>query len=1367
VLFGSSSSAAQNQTYSGDTTINGGTLKLGGSSKFSSSGSLVVGAAGTLDVNGFGQTFAGLSGTCIVTNSQGTESFFYVDIASGASSVFSGTLTGSTLRLGKNGAGTLQLAGSTSNTMTANTSVNAGILVLNKSDGAIAIGGKLYVGGSGGAADSVIARWLQSDQVDTGKSLNGSGADALFDLNGYNQTINAIELYGGEVRTGSGTLTLSSSLRENSGNSTSQINGKLVLSSGTHAILATSGSAAVSMDIPAVISGTGGLEKGSAGVAQLSGDNTYAGTTTVTAGTLRVNGSHSGSGVFTVKTGATLSGTGSIAAAVTVENGGKLDAGTTTSTEDLATGNLSIAGTLAAQVNGATAGAAASGYDQIKVTGTVTLSGALTLSGTHTPVAGNSFKLIDNDGTADAVTGTFTDLAEGATVTVNGVDMAISYRGGDGNDVVVSLPSNNIAPVLDNTVTVTLNDVAYAAGDPTPFVGTMVSELVSLLVNTDSLIEPNAEASVGLLTAPGANVIDADDGADTGIALTATDNTNGTWYYTTDGSTWTAVGTVSATSALLLAADNSTYLYFKPNATYSGTITDGITFRAWDTTYGTAGERADTTDNGGTTAFSTATDTGSITVNPQPTLTYSRTTFSEAAANDGSITATCIITLSGDTFNDGSPQAPDLIAPNLAEIGERARPVFAPSVTNVPTGLTASLVRTDATHATLSFTGNATAHANANDIANLTVTFGNGDFVGGNAAVVTNATKSDLIIDFADPAGGGGGGGSEPPATPPDTDGDGISNSTEDGVPSLPPTDGGAAVPGDGNGDGVADKTQDDVTSLSFLYTETAVSNPGNAPKIYVTLVADSHEGQIDTTDDNSATLTQLTQKDAPANKPADIDMPLGQISFTATVSSPGVNETFSLLIDGDIPINGYYKQNAAGAWVNLATAVVTENGKTRLDFAITDGGEFDSNPAPGIIGDPGAPAFKTVTPGAYMQIIEKLYIAYFGRPGDPEGVAYWNALLVANGGNLAPIYSAFYASSEYTALHAGQSNEAMLSSLYQNLFSRAVEPAGMRYWIGEITAGRLTLDKVAFWLVHASSSQDAAVLNNKAVAATTFTAHVDLMPEVNGYLGNGAFNSARTFLSTVKTAVPSDAAIDAAVLAAVTAPPSPYLQMIEKLYVAYFGRPGDPGGMAYWETVLLANGGNLAPIYSAFYASSEYTALHAGQSNEVMIDSLYQNLFSRTAEPAGLTYWAGEITSGRLSLDQVAMALVNGASGLDLTVFTNKLVTATTFSAHVDLPSEIVAYQGASAFGSARTFLATVKTAVPSNPTVDAAVLAAVTAGTPTALSRDDFVTRQAMVSEGDLSAADYGGYGAVTEEVWEPVGLVGLNPAAVPAWA
>ena len=53
-----------------------------------------------------------------------------------------------------------------------------------------------------------------------------------------------------------------------------------------------------------------------------------------------------------------------------------------------------------------------------------------------------------------------------------------------------------------------------------------------------------------------------------------------------------------------------------------GTVSVGgtatITFRAWDQTDGNANGTAgiDTTTNGGTTAYSTATDTASLTVNP-------------------------------------------------------------------------------------------------------------------------------------------------------------------------------------------------------------------------------------------------------------------------------------------------------------------------------------------------------------------------------------------------------------------------------------------------------------------------------------------------------------------------------------------------------------------------------------------------------------------------------------------------------------------------------------------------------------------------------------------------------------------------------
>jgi hypothetical protein len=71
------------------------------------------------------------------------------------------------------------------------------------------------------------------------------------------------------------------------------------------------------------------------------------------------------------------------------------------------------------------------------------------------------------------------------------------------------------------------------------------------------------------------------------------------------------------------------------------------------------------------------------------------------------------------------------------------------------------LVRASDTTATLSFTGNATTHTNDRDVSNLTVTFGDSDFTGGNAADVISATRNNLVINFADPvsAGGGGGGG--------------------------------------------------------------------------------------------------------------------------------------------------------------------------------------------------------------------------------------------------------------------------------------------------------------------------------------------------------------------------------------------------------------------------------------------------------------------------------------------------------------------------------------------------------------------------------------------------------------------------------
>jgi len=195
-------------------------------------------------------------------------------------------------------------------------------------------------------------------------------------------------------------------------------------------------------------------------------------------------------------------------------------------------------------------------------------------------------------------------------------------------------------------------------------------------------------------------------------------------------------------------------------------------------------------------------------------------------------------------------------------------------------------------------------------------------------------------------------------------DTDGATASIENIVPALT----GGTI-GDGNGDGTPDALQSNVASLSFLKTPTSQSNPSNATSVFVSLIADANDGKIDTADKNTAQLNNVYQIDAPVNLPKNVKMPLGQISFDAKVDAVGTNETFSLYVDSTLGINAYWKQNAAGNWVNLASSqyggkVVTEGGKTRLDFQITDGGVFDSDgKADGVITDPGAPGFDANTP--------------------------------------------------------------------------------------------------------------------------------------------------------------------------------------------------------------------------------------------------------------------------------------------------------------------------------------------------------------------------------------------------------------------
>ncbi|MFZ6871386.1 DUF4214 domain-containing protein [Undibacterium sp. Di27W] len=139
----------------------------------------------------------------------------------------------------------------------------------------------------------------------------------------------------------------------------------------------------------------------------------------------------------------------------------------------------------------------------------------------------------------------------------------------------------------------------------------------------------------------------------------------------------------------------------------------------------------------------------------------------------------------------------------------------------------------------------------------------------------------------------------------------------------------------------------------------------------------------------------------------------------------------------------------------------------------------------------------------------------------------------------------------------------------------------------------------------------------------------------------------------------------------------------IQKLYIAYFNRPADVAGLAYWEGQLDANKISLAGLAQSFSEQVEYKLTYGGKAIEEVITTLYQNLFGRTADADGLKYWSTQISSGAINLGTAALAIVNGApaQSLDGLTIQNKLNFAAGFTTSLNTPEKAALY------GSAYTF--------------------------------------------------------------------------------
>jgi fibronectin-binding autotransporter adhesin len=479
-------------TYSGDTTINGGTLQLTNVAAIPSGtgkGNLTLGAGSTLDLNNLSPTINGLSGSGSVTNSQ-TGSVTLTAGGNDATSSYSGVIQdgNGTVALTKIGNGTLTLSGA--NTYSGNTTVSTGTLEVNNvaalpsgaGKGNVIVNGtldmdtSLTVNGLSGSGlistDTVGTVTLTAGANDqtsnfAGNIRNGTGTMALTKTGMGTLTLSGDNRYSGATTISTGTLAMGSTTGL-SGNSTVTISGPGTLdvngysvtmdgllgtgtinNNGASPATLTAGAAGGSSTFGGVIAdgtNTLALTKSGSGVLTLTGVNTYSGTTTIANGTISVAnpgvGGNLGTAASAVVLGAagtkgTLSYTGSSDLNFTrgfdvQAGGGEVDVTTSGKLLTLQTGNITAAGTFT--VGGAGNASLQSvisgngGFTKAN-TGTMVVSSTNTYSGDTTISTGTM--QLTNSAAIPSGTGKGNVIVNG-TLDVNNLNITINGLSGSG-----------------------------------------------------------------------------------------------------------------------------------------------------------------------------------------------------------------------------------------------------------------------------------------------------------------------------------------------------------------------------------------------------------------------------------------------------------------------------------------------------------------------------------------------------------------------------------------------------------------------------------------------------------------------------------------------------------------------------------------------------------------------------------------------------------------------------------------------------------------------------------------------------------------------------------------------------------------------
>ena len=409
----------------GALTITSGTLSNGYNNIGAAIGYL-TGSTGSVTMSGGtwindGYLLVGSSGTGSMAMSGGIMSSYGGSIGDSAGSTGSMTVSGgiwsnNELYVGYSGTGTLTISG----TGTVSVGGGAGPVTIASQAGSV---GTLNFGTNGGSAGTLSAGTIAFGSGAGVINFNQTNATTLSGSISGNGTVNQLgtgttTLTGNNSYTGTTTIS-AGTLQIGNGGASGTLGTTNVIDNGT---LALNRSDVVTLGN--TISGTGAFIQKGTGTTTLTGNNSYTGTTTISAGTLKLGagaslastninlGTMASQGTldltgkssgYTVATNQALSGSGSVTMAasqtLTIASGANLAPGNNGSGVLTVNGSLTLAtnSSTSMEVTGTNAAGASGGFDQISVKlGNFSAGGTLTIniSGlvlSSTPITDNIF----------------------------------------------------------------------------------------------------------------------------------------------------------------------------------------------------------------------------------------------------------------------------------------------------------------------------------------------------------------------------------------------------------------------------------------------------------------------------------------------------------------------------------------------------------------------------------------------------------------------------------------------------------------------------------------------------------------------------------------------------------------------------------------------------------------------------------------------------------------------------------------------------------------------------------------------------------------------------------------------------------------